>query len=198
MRYLTVTAVVGFVTFFSIAPFNKVNAEREHVKMDSIPTLPVVTATIPDRIKQPEYRGNTIDFINAIAELESGDRYDIVGKTGHLGRYQFHPNTLRALGFNVTKEEFLSSPQLQDSAMRMYMRDNEAALKWLIEKYDGQVYKGVLITRSGIVAGAHFAGQYGLKSWFYPDRYLGGITEDRYGMTVAKYMTRFANYNLDE
>ena len=53
-------------------------------------------------------------FLTDIGFRESGNRYGITNKWGYMGRYQFGKSTLKGLGFEVSKNEFLSNPQLQD------------------------------------------------------------------------------------
>lgn len=84
---------------------------------------------------------STVDDIMArISSVESGGRYDALGpevKTGMyageraLGRYQIMPGNLpswsrEALGREVTPEEFLASPEIQDAITRKQMENNLA------------------------------------------------------------------------
>lgn len=96
------------------------------------------------RSKQPvSTGGGSVDDIMArISSVESGGRYDALGpevKTGMyageraLGKYQIMPGNLpswskEALGREVTSEEFLADPELQDAITRHQMQKN-------LEKY---------------------------------------------------------------
>jgi hypothetical protein len=65
-------------------------------------------------------------FMDKIAEIETpGGGYQTVNKYGMMGRYQFSPSTVRVLGFNISKSEFLRNKEIQDSVMVAYMRANE-------------------------------------------------------------------------
>ena len=46
-------------------------------------------------------------FLNDIGFRESGNRYDITNTWGYMGKYQFGKSTLKGLGFEVTRKEFL-------------------------------------------------------------------------------------------
>jgi hypothetical protein len=111
-----------------------------------------------------------------------------------MGRYQFSPQTVRVLGFQVSKSEFLRSREIQDSVMVAYMRENEKLLKSLIYRYDGKVVKGVKITRASILAGAHFAGSNGVITFLTNNSSTG--TVDANGTTLQKYMSYFSNFHL--
>ena len=135
-------------------------------------------------------------FMEKVAHIESSDNYRAVNTIGMMGRYQFSPRTVRGLGYVVTREEFLSNPHLQDSVMFAYMKQNHDYLKRYIDRYDGKVFKGIKVTRAGIVAGAHFAGPGGILAYFGSSDPDG--TVDIYGMSLRKYMRSFSDVNLPE
>ena len=62
------------------------------------------------------------EFLDAIGQRESSNRYDIVNQYGYMGKYQFGPKTLRWLGYDISKEEFLSNPSIQEEAMIKLMK----------------------------------------------------------------------------
>jgi hypothetical protein len=134
-------------------------------------------------------------FMDRIASIETpGGTHRTVNRFGMMGRYQFSPSTVRVLGFRVSQREFLNNKHVQDTVMLRYMRVNSRELSWYIKRYDGKVVNGVKITRAGILAGAHFAGSEGVKSFFRD----GSNRTDANGTTVAKYMSKFSNFNLPE
>lgn len=68
---------------------------------------------------------STLDsFINSIATKESGNNYNARNKTsGAMGKYQIMPSNIignkrgwdyEVLGYDITPQQFMSSPQLQD------------------------------------------------------------------------------------
>jgi len=132
------------------------------------------------------------DFLNAIGFKESGNRYDIVNRFGYMGRYQFGKKTLRGLGFKISKEEFLNSPEIQEQAMYELLKTNKKHLKKYIEKYDGEVVHGVLVTESGLLAAAHLGGAGSVKKWFR----TGKIRKDGNGVKITTYMQQFSGYDL--
>jgi len=133
-------------------------------------------------------------FMDRIGRIESGNNYRAVNQFGMLGRYQFNINTVRLLGFRVTADKFLHSPELQDSVMHTYMVANYRDLEPLIARYDGKVVHGVRITRAGILAAAHFAGSGGARSYLTSP--TQGSMADGNGTTVSQYISQFSKFQL--
>ena len=134
-------------------------------------------------------------FMDKIAEIETpGGGYQTVNKYGMMGRYQFSPSTVKVLGFNVSRSEFLRNKEIQDSVMVAYMRANEQTLSSVIRKYEGKIIKGIKITRASILAGAHFAGSNGVIAFFNSNSHTG--TVDGFGTSLRMYMSRFSNFHL--
>jgi hypothetical protein len=134
-------------------------------------------------------------FMDKIAEIETpGGGYQTVNKYGMMGRYQFSPNTVKVLGFNVSRSEFLQNKEIQDSVMVAYMRANEQTLHSIIRQYEGKIIKGIKITRASILAGAHFAGSNGVVKFLTNNNHTG--TVDGFGTSLRTYMARFSNFHL--
>jgi len=158
--------------------------------------IPIVEEIVLEDIQdEPEIVHEIEEFLNAIGRLESNNRYDVVNPYGFMGKYQFSPRTVKYLGFTVSREEFLSNPSLQDEVMMTYLYYNYNALKRYITRYNDTYHKGIYITTSSILAGAHFAGAQGVKSFFISTDSTG--TTDSNGMTLRKYMRQFSGYHLD-
>ena len=146
---------------------------------------------------ESDSRKDILRFLEAIALFESNNRYDVVNPYGFLGRYQFSPTTIRHLGYDILNEDFLRNARLQDEIMLAYMRENYVSLRPYIEEYNNTNYKGMYITTSSILAGAHFAGAMGMKRFLLNK--LDSIgTVDANGMTLRRYMTKFSDYNVEE
>jgi len=132
------------------------------------------------------------DFLDAIGFKESGNRYHIVNRYGYMGRYQFGKKTLRGLGFKQSKQEFLNSPLIQEKAMTALLKQNKRSLRKYIEKYDGKIVHGVMVTESGLLAAAHLGGAGSVKKWFR----TGKVRRDGNGVKITSYMTKFSGYQL--
>jgi hypothetical protein len=149
---------------------------------------------IPNRIVRSEPT-QLEKFLGHMAQRESDNTPHVVNRFGMLGKYQFHPNTIKGLGFNVTQKEFLSNSELQDSVMVAYLRANNKELKTLITKYENKIIKGVKVTRSGVLAAAHLAGSTNVKL-FFQNSDLNGRT-DANGTSIREYMQTFSMYILN-
>lgn len=142
-------------------------------------------------------KGNLDAFMRVMAFRESDNTPTVVNWLGYMGKYQFGPRTLWALGgeFQVTKAHFLSTEELQDRAMMQYMRDNRIMVSDLIDRFDGKWFQGIYITESGLLAGAHLVGSHGLRAWLEGRR--GTRIIDAKGTHVRDYVYAFSKYNLE-
>lgn len=132
-------------------------------------------------------------FLFDMGMRESSNNYKIVNKWGYMGKYQFGKQTLKAIGINTTKQEFLNNPELQEEAMRLLLIDNKKRLQRYIDKYQGQSLHGVYITESGVLAAAHLAGVGNVKKFFRK----GYEFKDGKGTKMTSYMKKFSGYQLD-
>ena len=166
------------------------NKQEEQIDISEV-SMPIVEEDESDSTK------DLLRFLEAIALFESNNRYDVINPYGFLGRYQFSPTTIRHLGYDILNEDFLRNARLQDEIMLAYMRENYVSLRPYIEEYNNTNYKGMYITTSSILAGAHFAGAMGMKRFLLNK--LDSIgTVDANGMTLRRYMTKFSDYNVEE
>lgn len=161
-------------------------------------TLALFAVEVPEikKLHIPNSQPTPVEqFLDKVAEIETpGGGYKTVNRFGMLGRYQFSPSTIRVLGYNVSKSKFLNTPELQDSVMVAYMAANERELEHLINRYEGRKFKGIKITRASILAGAHFAGSNGVKTFFSNNSIEG--TKDAFGTSLRKYMSMFSDFHL--
>jgi hypothetical protein len=133
-------------------------------------------------------------FLDKLAEQESNNNHKVVNEFGMMGKYQFSRTTLRSIRPDVTREEFLNNPHLQDSIVVLYLKSNNKLLRRYIKQYDGRVFKGVKITQSGILAAAHLGGSGSVISWFNSDDHDG--LSDANGTTIRQYMVQFSGYKI--
>jgi hypothetical protein len=76
--------------------------------------------------------------------------------------------------------------------MRKLLLYNKKRLKKYIDRFDGQVINGILITESGLLAAAHLGGAGSVKKWFR----TGKIKQDGNGVKITQYMEQFSGYSL--
>tara|TARA_R100000742_G_C4277702_1_gene99805 strand:+ start:444 stop:950 length:507 start_codon:yes stop_codon:yes gene_type:complete len=163
-------------------------------------TPAVVAPTVPTNIVvEIEYKPKVEiltdyqKFTHAIGNRESSNDYTVVNKFGYMGKYQFGKSTLRTLKIKVTKEAFLNSPDLQEYAMKQNLIYNKNKLQKYIDKYEGQIVNGILITESGILAAAHLGGPGSIKKFFRS----GKVMQDGNGVKITSYLKLFGGYKLN-
>ena len=159
------------------------------LKIAEIAPLPEPVIEAPNFIKV--YNLDT--FLYDMAERESSNRYDVVNQYGYMGAYQFGSQTLKNLGYKVTREEFLSDPILQEEAMLKLLKANKHTLRRQIKKYDGKLVNGVLVTESGLLAAAHLVGAGTVRKWIRN----GKKYTDGNGVDLTSYLVKFNGYYLD-
>ena len=167
-------------------------------------------------------RGDLNAFKTALAGRESGGKYYIENRYGFLGKYQFGTDALKDLGYIGadgkwtgkdgirSAEDFKRSPQAQERAMDLWVKQKLRGVK-RFERYVGQTVRGVPITRSGLVAGAHLVGTGGIEAFFNPSKCRrpngrggrgaprcnsAGIPVDGNNTPITVYMRKFAGYSM--
>ena len=155
-------------------------------------TTPIIEEKIIVVKEEVEEIKGMNEFLYAMGHQESGNRYFVVNRFGYMGKYQFGKSTLRTLKIKVTKEAFLNSPDLQEYAMQQNLLYNKKKLQKYIDRFDGCLIDGMLITESGILAAAHLGGPGSVKKYFRS----GKIAKDGNGVKITNYMQRFSGYEL--
>lgn len=191
-KFITAT-MFGIVLYFAMAFTNKIFLTSQPVK--DIEVKPVVTYTpepIPIENFGVSLKGHDA-FLGKIGHFESSNDYTKVNQFGYMGRYQFGKSTLKTLGYEVTKKEFLNDPNLQEQAMQDLLEHNYLNLKKFIIKYEGKTIHGIRITTSGVLAAAHLAGAGNVRKFFRK----GYEFKDGNGTKMTTYMRVFSGYKLD-
>ena len=146
-----------------------------------------------EALKIKQYHEDELNrFLTDIGFRESGNRYDITNTWGYMGKYQFGKSTLKGLGFEVTRKEFLNNPQLQEEAMMALLLHNKEKLQNYIYLFDGETINGMYISESGILAAAHLGGQGSVKRYFKN----GKVFKDANGTKITSYMKQFSGYDI--
>lgn len=191
--YTSLTVIIVFLSY-SFKPlkldteewFSKEENDGSHYLFPSVKQEDYTSLNIP-------FTGNLfIAFKEAIGFKESENKYKKVNSLGYLGKYQFGNQTLKSIGIHDT-DKFLKSPKLQEKAFVALLSKNKSILQDVIEKYDGKVVNGILITESGILAAAHLGGPGSVKKYFRSKgkRYI----KDAYGTSIQSYLKKFGGYD---
>ena len=193
MKNLLLTVIVSLASTFVMA--YSIVSRQEVVNVIELdperPSALIITPT-KTKVEIPSTNQNKL-FLTSIGRRESSNRYNIVNKWGYMGKYQFGRKTLNALGYkNISNNQFLNSPKLQEEAMLKLLRHNKHILRREIKKYCGTEKHGVYITESGLLAAAHLAGPGNVKKWLR----RGKRFRDGLGTDLVEYLELFGNYKI--
>ena len=186
-----IVTMAFFLTAFKVAEVY----QREMVEPLMVDSRPAIEVMMP-KLEIPKIDIDLKDhysFLNKIGHYESSNDYSKVNRWGYMGRYQFGMETLDAIGIKTTKSKFLSSPMLQEHAMKTLLTENKKTLRRFIRKYDGKVLHGVYVTESGLLAAAHLGGAGNVIHWIRK----GDDFKDGNGTPITKYMKVFSGYELN-
>ena len=188
--------LISTCTLLSATSFTDV-LNRPKLTPTTLPSKPISLIDVELDYELPDLTeiievDQTEMFLDAIGFKESGNRYDIVNKFGYMGRYQFGRGTLKGLGYKLTQEQFLNSPEVQERAMMDLLKHNKKKLQKYIDKYEGDTIHGIYITESGVLAAAHLGGQGNVKKFFR----RGKKFKDGFGTGITTYMEKFGGYEL--
>jgi hypothetical protein len=194
MKKLSLTVIMSIVSSVVMA-FTTIKRFEQVVPLEVEPSRPLALAVITPKVKItiPKIKNHDM-FLNDLGFRESSGNYKAINRYGYLGKYQFGRKTLNAINMkHVSNRQFLSSPELQEEAMQRLMLANYKLLRRYINKYNGTIVHGVLVTKSGVLAAAHLGGVGNVRKWFR----RGIVFKDANGTKITSYMKQFGGYNLD-
>ncbi len=155
-------------------------------------------------------------FLERLGGSESGGRYDIENTIGYIGKYQMGELAMidvglysrdgtgrndwrgswtaraRSMGVN-SKQDFLSSPDVQEWAIREYMRIQWGyARAFGLDRYVGRTVGGFPISESAILMGQHLGGIQNMINFLRS----GGtvVFRDDYGTPITRYIRNGFGY----
>lgn len=193
MNRHTLLGLISLVSFLLVSFTNYMI--RDNVQsVVTISPKPIEPTLVQLGLKiEPIEINQTEMFLNAIGHRESSNRYDVVNKWGYMGKYQFGRKTLKNLGYDISKKEFLNSPHIQEKAMLDLLEHNRKILQAYIDYWDGRKINGKVITESGILAAAHLAGAGNVKRFLRK----GEEFRDGNGTKLTSYLTQFSGYDIN-
>ena len=166
-------------------------------------------------------RGDIDDFLAALFERESGGKkHDVVNYAGYIGKYQFGESALVDLGYYAadgtakndwsgkwtgkhgikSRQDFLNDASAQDVAAKEWVALLCKRMKnYGLDAYLGKVIKGIEITDSGIIAGAHLKGfgnekHPGVRQFLKSDGEID--PQDELGTAASEYVEKFGGYDV--
>ena len=139
-------------------------------------------------------------FINDLGHRESGNNWLSVNRIGCFGEWQFAESTLRYLGYRkITLKKFKANPdifprELQAQALKTLIKVN---LIYLLdyEHFVGDSIKGIVITKSGMIAASHLGGAGSLKKFLNSNGRVN--KKDVFGTSIRDYLRKFDNYDME-
>lgn len=160
--------------------------------------------------------GTYLQFLQALASAESTNQPGTVNPFGYVGLFQMGELALQDAGYyqgDATRgvndwtggwtgrdginslADFRASPQAQINAITRYDQviENYIAANGL-SKYIGTTVNGVVLTESGMVAGAHLVGMGNLRTWLQSGGRI--VPLDGNKVPITTYVSRFAGYNV--
>ena len=157
-------------------------------------------------------------FLNDLGARESGGNYKAFNKYGYAGKYQMGEAALVDAGYyrKVSRkynndwsgeftgkdgvnsiQDFLKNPRAQENAQIIFKKKQWGYLKSLgAHNYLGLIIINILITPSGLLAGAHLKGAGSVYQ--YLKTRGKSIGKDAFGTSVESYIKEFSNYDVSE
>ncbi|MBD9357325.1 TIGR03758 family integrating conjugative element protein [Methylomonas albis] len=156
------------------------------------------------------------DYLAALSAKESGNKPASVNPYGFLGSYQMGESALIDAGYyqkdptpNVndwqgswtgkngiySKTDFLANASGQTQAISDYNNKQWSMIQTLgLDSYVGQTVGGMLLTESGLLAGAHLVGVGGLRSFLKSNGTV--LPSDANHTAITQYIAAFNGFNI--
>ena len=151
------------------------------------------------------------EFAYLLGQRESNNDYEAKNSFGYLGAYQFGMARLCDLGLTerikegmsndcfkwkdgMSEDMFLNSPEVQDQLFFRHCTDLAGTINKEFGNEIGKQKNGVIITLSGLIAGAHLLGLGGVRNFINK----GEVGKDGYNTSIKDYIQSFAGFNLDK
>jgi hypothetical protein len=155
---------------------------------------------ISDEIDRKFHESEFSRFVDDLGYRESENNWLCVNRIGCFGEWQFAESTLHFLGYkDITLKKFKADPgifprDLQRKALESLIKVN---LDYLgdYEHFIGDTVKGVLITKSGMIAASHLGGARGLKLFLSSNGRIN--RKDVLGTSIYDYLNSFRHYDLE-
>ncbi len=189
------------------------------------PTTTISTPNKKSKIannKTSSRKKDVKNFLIALANRESSGKHAIMNKAGYVGLYQVGEEALADVGvYYETKNvnykkndwsgyikggnkygisclwDFMHSPDKQKAVQIDFKKKHWQYLENLnLTQYVGKTIKGIYITQSGLLAGAHLVGPGGVRDFL---RSHGkNDVKDANGTPVSSYIKKFGGYDIKE
>jgi len=163
------------------------------IKMDNFKRL-------CEYIRGKHFESEFSRFIKDLGFSESGNNWQSINRIGCFGEYQFAEKTLHYLGHkHITVRKFKADPSifppdLQLKVLKSLIKVNLVYLR-NYEHFVGDTIKGVVVTKSGMIAASHLGGASSLKLFLNSKGRIN--RQDVLGTSIADYLRKFCYYDLN-
>jgi len=155
--------------------------------------------SVSEDVKKKYYESEFTRFINDLGHGESGNNWLSVNRIGCFGEWQFAESTLRYIGYRkITLKKFKANPaifprEVQLEALKTLIMVNLSYLTYY-EHFLGDTIKGVVISKSGMIAASHLGGAGSLKKFLNSNGRIN--KKDIFGTSIYDYLKKFGDYDL--
>jgi hypothetical protein len=156
--------------------------------------------SVSEAVTKKYHESEFTRFINDLGHRESGNNWLCVNRIGCFGEWQFAESTLKYLGYRkITLRKFKSNPdifprELQVRALNTLIKVNLSYLTDY-EHFIGDTIKGVVISKSGMIAASHLGGAGSLKKFLNSNGRIN--KKDIFGTSIYDYLKKFGEYDLE-
>lgn len=155
--------------------------------------------SIMDELDKRYHEAEFIRFIKDLGSRESGNNWLSVNLIGCFGEWQFAESTVQFLGYkHVTLKKFKADSSIFPKELQLKVLESliKVNLSYLrdYEHFIGDTIKGVVITKSGMIAASHLGGARSLKLFLASGGRIN--KKDVFGTSVLNYLKRFRYYDL--
>ena len=220
LKLFIVFSFVALIVFFCMLAFG-VNVDVKKIQRVDYSSIPIYILSSGD-IKQDslillkykktyDKNGNFIFFYlkdpsknykkwkDKLCQLESGGTSNPYtarrANSQFWGKYQLVEYARKSINLNnVSWEEWKANPELQEAALKMWIKIIYNDLKPEIKKYDGKFMGGWNITESGIIAMGHNVGPEPVKTFLNSGCKI--IPKDGSGIAATRFLI-LGNYDLE-
>ena len=139
-------------------------------------------------------------FINDLGHNESLNNWRCINCIGCFGEWQFAESTLHTLGYkSITLKKFRKEPEIFPREMQRHVLESLIKVNLaLLKDYDhfiGDTIKGVIVTKSGLIAAAHLGGAGTTRRFLKTHGVVN--RKDALGTSIHDYLRKFGNYDLE-
>jgi len=144
---------------------------------------------ITDEISKMDVPDEDKEYLVKLAGRESNYNPTVKNKFGYYGLYQFGDSALKDIG--ETRQSFTDSATQNNGALKL-AKLNESRLQNVMSEFVGKKFRGLNITRNGILAAAHLLGAGKVQKWFSEEKPDAKDYHDGFGTKIEEYLNLYS------